>query len=132
MNKKKISIGIITLIGLINMFNAINTTLDVRKREIVSLITIGMEQKQINKMLFIENAISGLLSLLLGITIGLSISYLIYRNNIEYIIYNFEIPWLSIIISAIGITLVITIATIYLKKKLFATDLIETLRKEEV
>ena len=125
-------IGIITLIGLINMFNAINTTLDVRKREIVSLITIGMEQKQINKMLFIENAISGLLSLLLGITIGLSISYLIYRNNIEYIIYNFEIPWLSIIISAIGITLVITIATIYLKKKLFATDLIETLRKEEV
>ena len=125
-------IGIITLIGLINMFNAINTTLDVRKREIVSLITIGMEQKQINKMLFIENAISGLLSLLLGITIGISISYLIYRNNIEYIIYNFEIPWLAIIISAIGITLVITIATIYLKKKLFATDLIETLRKEEV
>ena len=114
------------------MFNAINTTLDVRKREIVSLITIGMEQKQINKMLFIENAISGVLSLLLGITIGLSISYLIYRNNIEYIIYNFEIPWLAIIISAIGITLVITIATIYLKKKLFATDLIETLRKEEV
>lgn len=125
-------IGIITLIGLINMFNAINTTLDVRKREIVSLITIGMEQKQINKMLFIENAISGLLSLLLGITIGLSISYLIYRNNIEYIIYNFEFPWFAIIISAIGITLVITIATIYLKKKLFATDLIETLRKEEV
>lgn len=125
-------IAIITLIGLINMFNAINTTLDVRKREIVSLITIGMEQKQINKMLFIENAISGLLSLLLGITIGLSISYLIYRNNIEYIVYNFEVPWLSIIISAIGITFVITIATIYLKKKLFATDLIETLRKEEV
>lgn len=123
-------IGIITLIGLINMFNVINTTMDIRKREIVSLITIGMEQKQVNKMLFVENAISGLLSLLLGITIGLSVSYLIYRNNIEYIIYNFEIPWLAIIISVIGIIFLITIATVYLKKKLFSVDLIETLRKE--
>ena len=39
------------------MYNAINTSLETRKREIVRLITIGMEEKQINKMLFAENGI---------------------------------------------------------------------------
>ena len=40
-------IVIITLIGILNMYNAINTNLETRKREVVSLITIGMEGKQI-------------------------------------------------------------------------------------
>ena len=92
----------------------------------------GMTKKEFNKMINLESIFYGIKSLIIGSVLGIGLSYLIYRNNIEYIIYNFEIPWFAIIISAIGITLVITIATIYLKKKLFATDLIETLRKEEV
>ena len=125
-------IGIITLIGLLNMSNAINTSLEVRKREIVSLITVGMEQKQINKMLFIENAICGILSLLLGITIGLAISYIIYRNNINYIIYNFQIPWVAIIISIIAIVIITILATIYLKSKIASENLIDILKKEDI
>ena len=50
-------IGIISVVGVLNMYNAINTSLETRKREIVRLITIGMEEKQINKMLFAENGI---------------------------------------------------------------------------
>lgn len=123
-------IGIITLIGLLNMNNAINTSLEVRKREIVSLITIGMEQKQINKMLFIENAICGLLSLLLGITIGIAISYIIYRNNINYIIYNFQVPWVALIICTIAIAVITMVSTIYLKKKIFSTNLMDVLKSE--
>lgn len=125
-------IGIITLVGILNMYNAINTNLEIRKREVVSLITIGMEEKQINKMLFIENAICGLLAIILGIAIGIAISYIIYYINIDFTWYAFEIPWLSIVFSIIGIVLVILISTIYLKKKIFTNNLIEVLKEEEI
>lgn len=125
-------IGIITLVGILNMYNAINTNLEIRKREVVSLITIGMEEKQINKMLFIENAICGLLAIILGIAIGIAISYIIYYINIDFTWYAFEIPWLSIVFSIIEIVLVILISTIYLKKKIFTNNLIGVLKEEEI
>lgn len=125
-------IGIITLVGIFNMYNAINTNLDIRKREVVRLITIGMERKQINKMLLIENAICGILALALGIVIGLSVSYILYLTSLDYNWYGFEIPWMSMIISIVGIVIVTLISTIYLKKKIFTENLIEVLKQEEI
>lgn len=125
-------IGIITLIGILNMYNAINSSLESRKRDVVRLITIGMERKQINRMLLMENMICGILSLILGITFGLAVSYLLYFTNIDYWLYAFEVPWGGIIVSVIGIILVMTIATLYLKKKIFEDDLMEVLKREEV
>lgn len=123
-------IGIITLIGILNMYNAINTNLEIRKREVVGLITVGMEQKQINKMLWRENILCGLLALVLGIAFGLLASYIVYLTNVDYLWYPFEIPWGALIISGIGIIGVMLLATIYLKKKIFTDNLMETLRKE--
>ena len=123
-------IGIITLIGILNMYNAINTNLEIRKREVVGLITVGMEQKQINKMLWKENILCGLLALVLGIAFGLLASYIVYLTNVDYLWYPFEIPWGALIISGIGIIGVMLLATIYLKKKIFTDNLMETLRKE--
>ena len=114
------------------MYNAINTNLNVRKKEIVTLITLGMEEKQINKMLFIENTITGLLAFILGSIIGILASYLIYFNTIDYLWYSFEIPWSAIGFSAIGIALIIILSTIYLKKKLFTYNYIEIIKNEEV
>lgn len=114
------------------MYNAINSSLESRKREVVRLITIGMERRQINKMLLIENLICGMLSLLLGITFGLAVSYWIYFTNIDYWWYAFEVPWSGIIISIVGMCVVMLIATLYLKKKIFEDDLMEVLKREEV
>ena len=111
-------IGIITLVGILNMYNAINTNLEIRKREAAGLITIGMEPKQINKMLWYENEFCGILALILGIAFGLFISYMIYLNNVDYLWYSFKIPWGAIIISTIGIIAVMLIGTSYLKKKI--------------
>lgn len=125
-------IGIITLVGIINMYNAINSSLENKKREIVRLVTIGMEEKQINKMIFLENAICCVLALILGIAIGALASYVLYFLNIDFTWYAFKIPWTSVIVSILGITLVTIISTIYLKKKIFVDDLMEVLRKEEI
>ena len=122
----------ITLVGILNMYNAVNTNLEIRKKEVVRLITLGMEKRQINKMLFIENAICGLLALILGVAIGLAIDYALYYINIDYKWYAFEIPWLSIVLSVVGIIVVTLISTAYLKKKIFTNNLIEILKDEDI
>lgn len=114
------------------MYNATNSNIEIRKREAVSLITIGMQQKQITKMIFIENLICGLLALILGITAGISISYIIYYKSIDALIYTFSVPWEGVIISIIGIVLVSIISTLQIKNKIFSNDLVETLKREEV
>lgn len=93
---------------------------------------MGMEKRQINKMLFIENAICGLLALILGVAIGLAIDYALYYINIDYKWYAFEIPWLSIVLSVVGIIVVTLISTAYLKKKIFTNNLIEILKDEDI
>ena len=123
-------IGIITLVGLLNMYNAINANLETRRREVVSLITIGMEKNQINKMLLYENAITGVLALILGVSIGLLASYIIYVTTIDYWWYAFETPYVSLIICTVGITAIILIATAYLKKKIFSDNLVDILKNE--
>ncbi len=125
-------IGIITLVGIINMYNTINSSLETKKREIVRLVTIGMEEKQINKMIFLENAICCVLALILGIAIGLLTSYVLYFLNIDFTWYAFEIPWVSVIVSTLGIAIIAIMSTLYLKKKIFVNDLMEVLRKEEI
>lgn len=125
-------IGVVTFVGILNMYNAINTNLNVRKKEIVTLITLGMEEKQINKMLLLESVICGLFSFVLGSTIGILTSYLIYFNTIDYLWYSFEIPLSAIVFSAISITLIIILSTIYLKKKLFIDNYIEIIKSEEI
>ena len=125
-------ISVIILIDFLNMYNATNSNIEIRKREAVSLITIGMQQKQITKMIFIENLICGLLALILGITAGISISYIIYYKSIDALIYTFSVPWEGVIISIIGIVLVSIISTLQIKNKIFSNDLVETLKREEV
>ena len=74
---------------------------------------------------------AGILALILGITIGIIVSYIVYLVSIDYLWYSFEIPWISILISILAILLVTIISTIYLKKKIFVDDLMDILKREE-
>lgn len=74
---------------------------------------------------------AGILALILGITIGIIVSYIVYLVSIDYLWYSFEIPWIPILISILAILLVTIISTIYLKKKIFVDDLMDILKREE-
>ncbi len=125
-------ITIITLIGIINIYNAINTSIEVRKREMVRLITIGMEEKQIINVFCLENIICGIISLVLGIAFGILLSYVLYINILDYNLYSFKIPIYSIIISILSIILLILYFKRYMKKHIFSEELVQILRKEEL
>ena len=125
-------ICVITVIGILNMYSAITSTLEDRKKEIVSLATLGMERKQINKMLLLEVFICIIVALIIGISLGLLISYMIYLYSIDYIWYSFKIPWITIFIACISSICIILLSTLYFRKKLLIQDLSSILKKESI
>ena len=77
-------IGVITLIGITNIFNTITTNMNLRKKEFAMLKSIGMTKKEFNRMIRLESIFYGVKSLIIGIPIGIALSYGMYNYEIFY------------------------------------------------
>ncbi len=103
---------IILVVGCAGVLNTMLASVNERKKEIGILMSLGAESKQIFKLFFSESTILGLISSLLGISIGLIISFilgpLIANAPIEF--SNIPIlPILYIVPISIGLCIVATI-----------------------
>ena len=72
-------IAVITLIGITNIFNTITTNMNLRRKEFAMLKSIGMTKKEFNRMIRLESIFYGIKSLIIGIPIGILLSYGIYK-----------------------------------------------------
>ena len=125
-------IGVITLIGLTNIFNTITTNMNLRKKELAMLKSIGMTKKEFNRMIRLESIFYGLKSLIIGIPIGIILSYgmyTIFRNNMEM---EYVLPYKSIVISIIFVAVIIGIIMKYSMSKINKQNVIETIRNDNI
>ncbi len=126
-------ITVIALIGITNIFNTITTNMNLRKREFAILKSIGMTTPEFNRMIRLESIFYGTKSLLIGIPIGLALSYLIYyylaKSNL---IMRFEIPFGAILITTIVVFILIFVIMKYSLKKISRQNVIETIRNENI
>ena len=125
-------IGVITLIGITNIFNTITTNMNLRKKEFAMLKSIGMTKKEFNRMIRLESIFYGLKSLIIGIPIGTILSYgmyTIFRNNMEM---EYVLPYKSIVISIIFVAVIIGIIMKYSMSKINKQNVIETIRNDNI
>lgn len=125
-------ITVITLIGVTNIFNTITTNMILRSKEFAMLKSVGMTKKEFNSMIRLESILYGLKSLLIGIPIGIILSYLIYtvfKNSIEV---PYMLPWSAIIISIVFVLLIISITMKYSVNKINKQNIIETIRNDNI
>lgn len=126
-------ITIIALIGITNIFNTITTNMELRSREFAMLKSIGMTKKEFNRMIRLESLFYGMKSLIIGIPIGLILSYLIYKGlvsgNVEL---AYEIPLGAILLAIIAVLLLIFCIMKYSINKINKQNTIETIRNENI
>lgn len=125
-------IGVITLIGITNIFNTITTNMNLRKKEFAMLKSIGMTKKEFNRMIRLESIFYGVKSLVIGIPIGLGLSYgmyTVFRNSMEM---NYILPYKSIIVAVIFVAVVIGIIMKYSMSKINKQNIIETIRNDNI
>lgn len=125
-------ISLVTLIGLTSVFNTINTSINLRKREFSILRSIGLTPKGFNKMICFESIFFGLKSLIYGIPVGLFLSILIASNMNNLVNFKYSIPIGSVIISIVGVFVVVLITMWYSTRKIKKENILESIREENI
>lgn len=124
-------ITMISLIAVANVFNTISTNIKLRRREFAMLRSVGMSDRDFNKMMRFECLLYGLRTLLFGLPISGILSWVIYKGMVmggTEIAFIF--PWSSLAISILGVFLVIFITMLYATEKIRKENIIDALRDD--
>lgn len=126
-------IGVISLIGLTNIFNTISTNMQLRSKEFASLKSIGMTKKEFNRMIRLESLMYGIKSLLIGIPLGVLGVFAIFsafsNGNVPM---SFVFPWKAILISIAAVFIVVWLIMKYSISKVNKQNIIETIRNDNI
>lgn len=128
---------VISLIGVTNIFNTITTNMSLRSKEFAILRSVGMTDKEFNKMIRLESILYGMKSFIIGSILGTIISYFIQKNAIFSINGNdakvaFTLPYMPMIISFVFVMAIVTVTMKYSMSKINKQNIIETIRKDNI
>lgn len=126
-------ISLVTLIGVTSVFNTINTSIALRRKEFAVLRSIGLTPHGFNKMLYFESIMFGLKSLLYALPVSICLVYLVHlsMNNI----INFEtliLPIKSILIAIFSVFIIVIITMMYASSKIKHENILEAIREENI
>ena len=125
-------ISLVTLIGITSVFNTINTSIMLRKKEFAVLRSLGLTNHGFNKMIFFESIMFGIKSLFYGIIVGTLLSFIINNNMNKLVSGEFYLPTKSIIISTLGVFIIVLITMFYSVKKIKHENILEAIREENI
>lgn len=126
-------ISLVTLIGITSVFNTINTSIALRRKEFAVLRSIGLTPNGFNKTLCFESLFFGLKALFYGIPVSFGIILLMHLsmgNIVE--MDSILIPWTSIILAVFGVFVVIGISMMYATSKIKNENIIDAIREENI
>ena len=123
----------ISLIAVANVFNTISTNVRLRRRELAMLRSVGMSDRDFNKMMNFECVFYGLKTLLYGIPIAGILSWLIFEgfaiaervNDFDYVF-----PWGSMVISVFGVLIIVYITMRYAISLIKNENIVDALRDD--
>jgi len=125
-------IVVITLIGVTNIFNTITTNVMLRSKEFAMLKSVGMTEKEFNNMIRLESALYSLKSLLIGLPIGVLISFIIYKALANSIDFGYVFPWQAVLVAIAAVILLVSIIMNYSVKQVSKQNIIETIRNDNI
>ena len=123
---------LISLIAAANVFNTISTNIALRRREFAMLKSVGMTQKDFNKMMNFECLLYGSKSLLLGVPVSCGITWLIFKSIMQGYETAFRLPWTAIGIAVLSVFLVVGATMLYSMSKIKKDNPIDALKNENL
>lgn len=125
-------ITVIALIGITNIFNTITTNMELRAREFAMLRSIGMTGREFRRMVKLESLFYGGKALLIGIPLGVFLSWCFHRGFAEGISTAFRLPWEGILISIGAVALLLFGIMRYSMGRINRRNMIETIQNENI
>jgi putative ABC transport system permease protein len=123
---------LITLIGVTNVVNTLDTNIKLRRREFAMLKSVGLTPGGFRRMLRYESLFYGLTALLYGLPIGLALSVIIYLQFDDVSNFAFTLPW-EAIAACIAAVLVIVFSTMMVSGAMIRNDnIVDTIKQENL
>jgi putative ABC transport system permease protein len=123
---------LITLIGVTNIINTLDTSIKLRRREFAMLKSVGLTPGGFQRMLRYESLFYGLTALLYGLPISIALSVFIYYQFDTVSNFAFTLPWGAILACIVGI-LVIVFATMMFSGAMIRNDnIVDTIKAENL
>jgi putative ABC transport system permease protein len=125
-------LALITLIGVTNIINTLDSNIKLRRREIAMLKSVGLTPGGFLRMLRYESLFYGLTALLYGLPLGIALSVVIYLQFGGVSHFAFSLPWEAIAACVLGI-LAIVFATMMVSGAMIRNDnIVDTLKEENL
>jgi putative ABC transport system permease protein len=125
-------VGLLSLIGATSVISTISTNIQLRARELAALASIGMTPRGLHRMLNLESLLYGLKSIVIGIPLGLALSYGLYYLFGLLAAFPFIVPWAGMGICAAGVFLITFASMRYASYKVRGASIMETIRAVNV
>ena len=125
-------IALISLIAAANVFNTISTNISLRRREFAMLKSVGMSNKEMNRMMNYECLLYGSRALLYGLPVSVVITWFVYKVISEGFTTGFYLPWGAIGIAVLSVFLVVFTTMMYSMKKIQKDNPMDALKNENL
>lgn len=123
--------SVIAAISCVNIFNTISTNVMLRTREISILKAIGMTKEQVNRLIKLECVFYSIAAIIIGNTLGVIGSFMLYRVFYSAIEVQWSVPWIYVIAATIGTIAVTMSASYFPLKRISKRIIVEGINNEE-
>lgn len=119
---------LLSLMGITAVISTIATNIRVRTREFAVFKSIGMTNKSVRKMIYIESIICMVKAFVPGIVIGIVIPFCINIFIRKVFPVTYHIPWVVVIVGLLLITMIVMVITCIEIYKMKNKSIIEEIR----
>ena len=123
---------VISLIGLTNIFNTITTNVALRAKEFAMLKSVGMTKQEFNRMIRLESILYSSKSLIIGVPLGIALSYVIYKAIANSFDFGYIFPLEAVIIAIVTVAILVFAIMSYSVKQVNKQNIIETIRNDNI
>lgn len=123
---------LLILVGVINFVNVMLTGVYTRRKELAVMESVGMTKRQIKRMLVMEGAYYGLITIALILTAGNGIMWVVARLTVKIVDYAvISYPWTGIGIMCLLIMMICMLVPNCIYRTLSRESVTERIRMEE-
>lgn len=125
-------VGVVTLIGCLNIINTISTNLLLRTRELAVMKAVGMTENGIKRLVCLEGIFYGIIAAIYGGIMGTLLSrYGMYSLLFDVRAFEWTIPWNHILTAIIGAAVIALFAGFVPLRRINRGVIVEKIRMEE-
>lgn len=123
---------LITLVGITNMINTVDTNLQLRRREFAMLKSVGLTPRGFQRILRFESLFYSLTALIVGLPIAVVLSVILYNIFAGVSSFSFTLPWKPMLICAAAVLLIVFATMTASGSRIGRDNIVETIKEENL